>query len=64
MYRCNNCGNISEFEEINVVKTYINQNNKEVSDIQNTDEFFYRENVICLECERTMEDEYVVEINE
>lgn len=64
MYRCNNCGNISEFEEINVIKTYINQDNKEVSNIHNIDEFFYRENVICLECECTMEDEDVVEINE
>ena len=54
MYKCNKCGNTNEFEEINVVKTYINQ--KVRDEYENNDEFFYRENVICLECEGTLED--------
>lgn len=59
MYKCNKCGNEVEFEEINVIKTYINQN--EVSVLSNNDEFFYRENVICLECESTLKDGNITE---
>ena len=44
MYKCIKCNNIIEFEEQNVIKTYIEQNN--AGDICTTfDEFFYREDV-------------------
>lgn len=56
MYLCKKCGNTIEFEEINIIKTYVNQDNKMTSD-----EFFYRENVICLECQSTMEDNLIID---
>lgn len=59
MYKCNNCGNESEFEEQNVYKTYVKQIND--SDISTCDEFFYREDVVCLECNYTLNDGIVVE---
>lgn len=55
MYRCLKCGNRNSFEEINVYKTYISQ------DINNSsDEFFYKENVICLECNSSEEDGEII----
>lgn len=56
MYRCIKCNNAEHFEEVNVIKTYVNQKEDRTSD-----EFFYRENVICLECDSTMEDGDVIE---
>lgn len=63
MYICNKCGNRIEFEEVNVMKTYIKQNEvgDDISD-GSFDEFDYRENVICLKCESTFEDGDVVEL--
>lgn len=51
MYKCKKCGNVTDFEEVNVIKTCINQNTENSSD-----EFFYRENVVCLNCNSTLED--------
>ena len=60
MYKCKKCNNITEFEEQNVIKTYIEQNN--AGDICFTsDEFFYREDIICLECGATYNDKDVIE---
>lgn len=56
MYKCIKCNNTEHFEEVNVIKTYVNQKEDRTSD-----EFFYRENVICLECDSTMEDGDVIE---
>lgn len=61
MYKCIKCNNVKEFEEINVVKTYISQNKQGEVDNYVSDEFFYRENVVCLECSSTMEDGDVIE---
>jgi len=58
-YKCNKCGNVNEFEEINVYKTYVNQ-----KDSKTSDEYFYRENVVCLECESTLEDGDITETYE
>ena len=58
MYKCNKCENEVEFEEINVIKTYINQ---EIEFKGDKDEFLYRENVVCLKCEGTMGDGDVIE---
>ena len=60
MYKCNKCGNIESFEEINVMKTYVSQGKEE----KTYDEFFYKENTICLECEATEEDGNIISINE
>lgn len=61
MYKCLKCGNKNEFEEVNVIKTYVKLNNYGEID-QTSDEFFYRENVICLECESTLEDKDIIEV--
>ncbi|MGL5328220.1 MAG: hypothetical protein ACRDD7_03055 [Peptostreptococcaceae bacterium] len=61
MYKCIKCNNVKEFEEINVVKTYMRQNETGEVDHYISDEFFYRENVVCLECLSTMEDGNVIE---
>jgi len=58
MYECK-CGNKPEFQELNVMKTYINQENEEES---GTDEFFYRADVNCLKCRGTLSDKYIEEI--
>lgn len=63
MYKCKKCNNVTEFEEINVMKTYIRQDEDGECRHYTTDEFFYRENVICLECSSTLEDGDVVEIH-
>lgn len=62
MYKCLKCGNVNEFEEINVIKTYICQNSE--NDIDSEDEFFYRENVICLNCNSPMDDGMVIEVED
>lgn len=54
MYKCNKCGNDKSFEEQNVIKTYIKQEQDKIK--ETSDEFFYREDVICLECESTLND--------
>lgn len=61
MYKCKKCGNKIEFEEQNIIKTYINQTND--GKIENTsDKFSYREDVVCLECQSTLNDGDVIEI--
>lgn len=60
MYKCNKCGNIKEFEEQNVIKTYICQEQGKVKDT--SDEFFYREDVVCLECGATLNDKDIIDI--
>ena len=42
MYQCKKCGNKIEFEEQNVIKTYINQTNGGKTE-NTSDEFSYRE---------------------
>lgn len=59
MYKCNSCGNESEFEEQNVYKTYVKQIKD--GDISTCDEFFYREDVVCLECNSTLNDGIIEE---
>lgn len=62
MYHCKKCGNKTQFEEQNVIKTYVKQDDK--GNIKETsDEFFYREDVVCLECESTLNDGVVKETN-
>lgn len=58
MYKCKECGNKNEFEELNVVKTYVNQATGERIDHVNSlsEEFFYRVDVVCLQCGNTLED--------
>lgn len=60
MYICNKCGNIVDFEEINVIKTHVHQDYIEKNNTT-SDEFDYRENVICLNCNSTLEDGDVFE---
>lgn len=63
MYKCKVCGNTTDFEEVNIIKTHIKQNEKgEI--IHEQDEYGYRENCICLDCEKTMEDGDIVEVGE
>ncbi|MGL5328402.1 MAG: hypothetical protein ACRDD7_03970 [Peptostreptococcaceae bacterium] len=54
-YKCKKCDNTEEFEEINVVKTYIALENGYCNH-QTSDEFFYKENVVCLKCGATKDD--------
>lgn len=56
-YYCKKCGNSRLFEEVNVFKTTVDQTGENIT----SDEFFYRENVICLECEATLEDNEIIE---
>lgn len=59
MYKCIKCGNVEGFEEQNVIKTYVKQN-KDGDIISTSDEFFYLEDVICLECGGTRNDEDII----
>lgn len=60
MYKCKKCGNTTNFEEQNVVKTLVQQDvNGEI--ISTSDEFFYREDVVCLECGSTLNDGKIIE---
>jgi len=61
MYKCNKCGNTKEFEEQNVIKTYILQDNNKIE--STNDEFFYLEDVVCLNCGSTLNDGNIIEIN-
>lgn len=57
MYKCNNCGNEKYFEETNVVKTFILQD--ENGNIDSTsDNFLYNQNVICSKCKSVIENKY------
>ena len=60
MYKCKKCGNKTHFEEQNVIKTLIIQN--EGGEVTTTsDAFYYREDVVCLECESTLNDGDIIE---
>lgn len=60
MYKCKKCGNNTHFEEQNIIKTLIIQN--EGGEIATTsDAFYYREDVVCLECESTLNDGDIIE---
>ena len=60
MYKCKKCGNNTHFEEQNVIKTLIIQN--EGGEMATTsDEFYYREDVVCLTCESTLNDGDIIE---
>ena len=57
MYKCYKCGNEKYFEETNVVKTFILQD--ENGNIDSTsDNFLYNQNVICSKCKRVIENKY------
>lgn len=58
MYKCDNCGNVDKFEEINIIKTYVTRKERYYEYI---DKFQYRENVICSECGSTMDKGLVLE---
>lgn len=61
MYICNKCDNKEKFEEINVVKTYINQN---IDDENCKDEkFLYREDVVCSKCGALLSNGKIIEIS-
>jgi predicted nucleic-acid-binding Zn-ribbon protein len=59
MYKCNKCGNEVLFEEHNVIKTCVRQEYDKI--VNTSDEFFYREDVVCLECEATLNDGDITE---
>ena len=60
MYKCKKCGNTTYFEEQNVIKTLLIQN--EYGEIETTsDTFDYKEDVVCLECESTLNDGDIIE---
>ena len=61
-YKCKKCNNISDFEEINIYKTCVHQENDEIKSTY--DKYLCRENVICLECKSTFEDGDVTEVYE
>ena len=62
MYKCKKCGNIENFEEQNVIKTLVCQESGKIK--CTSDEFFYREDVVCLECESTLNDGDIEEAKE
>ena len=57
MYKCYNCGNEKYFEETNVIKTFVLQD--EDGNINtSSDKFLYNQNVICSKCKRVIENKY------
>ena len=55
MYKCNNCGNEKYFEETNVIKTFVLQD--EDGNINtSSDKFLYNQNVICSKCKSVIEN--------
>lgn len=57
MYKCYKCGNEKYFEETNVIKTFVLQD--EDGNIDSTsDKFLYNQNVICSKCKRVIENKY------
>ena len=61
MYKCFNCLNINKFKEINVINSYINQEDGNIN--LEEDKFLYREDAICLVCGETMNKGIVVEVS-
>ena len=59
MYKCLTCKNECEFEEINIIKTYISQKTG-----VELDKFICREDVVCIECNNNMSEGHVVEMVE
>lgn len=57
MYKCLECGNVDRFEELNVIKTLISQDNNYIED-----KFVERVDVLCSECGENMETGTVIEI--
>lgn len=58
MYKCYKCGNVNEFKEFNTHETYIEQ--EDDGDIIYTgDDWAYREDVICLNCDATFKQGHV-----
>jgi hypothetical protein len=55
MYKCNNCGNEKYFEETNIIKIFVLQD--EDGNINtSSDKFLYNQNVICSKCKRVIEN--------
>ena len=59
MYKCFKCLNVNKFKEINVINSYVNQEDGNIN--LEEDKFLYREDVICLVCGETMNKGIVVE---
>lgn len=55
MYKCYKCGNEKYFEETNIIKTFVLQD--EDGNINtSSDKFLYNQNVICSKCKRVIEN--------
>ena len=55
MYKCNNCGNEKYFEETNIIKTFVLQD-EDGNMNTSSDKFLYNQNVICSKCKRVIEN--------
>ena len=56
MYKCNQCGNTTHFEELNLMRTFLHNG------VQTDEKFERRYDVICCECGEYFSDGYIEEI--